>query len=245
MIINSSLNKAPCSGNTFLGPRNITRAEGTEDINIPCQSYTSQVTPFWKINDTIYYYSDVPPPFKASKTGREILIPVVDSTLNGTSLQCFIPSSTGDELIGSTVGVITVIENIHSWVLSCKSFIVQHKMFLVGNLQVPSSINDPQPKMVLIHQNITFSLTAIKMMWRVVNDRSRRCVHYQLVGSQSCDASSNAIVIINRTEENTVNILEPNILSNLMYFSLTVYDEGGQQCSCDLESFKFSPECKS
>ena len=116
-----------------------------------------------------------------------------------------------------------------------------YKTFLVG---VPSSINDPQPKMVLIHQNITFSLTAIKMMWRVVNDRSRRCVHYQLVGSQSCDASSNAIVIINRTEENTVNILEPNILSNLIYFSLTVYDEGGQQCTHDLEPFKFSPECK-
>ena len=58
-------------------------------------------------------------------------------------------------------------------------------MFLVDNLQVPmaSSINDPQPKMVLIHQNITLSLTVIKMMWTVVNDRSSRCVHYQLVGS--------------------------------------------------------------
>ena len=126
--------------------------------------------------------------------------------------------------------------------LSCKSFIVQHKIFLVGNLQVPSSINDPQPKTVLIHQNITFSLTAIKIMWTVLNDR--RCTHYQLVGSQSCDASSNAMVIINRTEENTINILEPNVLSNLMYFSLTVYDERGQQCTRDLEPFKFSPECK-
>ena len=63
----------------------------------------------------IYYYSDVPPLFEASKSGREITIPVVDSTLNGTSLQCFTPSSLiEDELIGSTVGVITVTENIHS-----------------------------------------------------------------------------------------------------------------------------------
>ena len=121
-------------------------------------------------------------------------------------------------------------------------------MFLVGNSQVPSSINDPQPKMVLIHQNLTFSRspTAFKITWRVINDRSRRCVHYQLVGSQSCDASSNTVVIINRTEERTVNIIEPNVLSNSTYFSLTVYDEGGQQCTHDLqlESFKFSPECK-
>ena len=118
-----------------------------------------------------------------------------------------------------------------------------YKTFLVG---VPSSINDPQPKMVLIHQNLelTFSLTAIKLTWTVVNDRSRSCVHYQLVGSQSCDASSNAMVIINRTEENAINILEPNVLSNLTYFRLTVYDEGGQQCASDLESLKFSPECK-
>ena len=113
-------------------------------------------------------------------------------------------------------------------------------MFLVGNSQV----NDPQPKMVLIHQNLTFSPTAIKLTWTVVNDRSRRCAHYHLVASQGCDASSNAMVIINRTEERIVNILEPNILSNLTYFSLTVYDEHSQQCTCDLELFKFSPECK-
>ena len=113
--INSSLNyKAPCSGNNFLGPKNIIRAEGTEDIHIPCQSYPPQATPFWKINGTGYYYSNVPPPFKASKSGREIIIPVIDSTLNGTSLQCLTPTSTGDELIGSTIGIITVTENIHS-----------------------------------------------------------------------------------------------------------------------------------
>ena len=117
-------------------------------------------------------------------------------------------------------------------------------MFLIGNSQVPSSINDPQPKMILIHQNLTFSPTAIKLMWTVVNDRSRRCAHYHLVVSQSCDTSLNAIVLINRTEENTINFLEPNILSNLTYFSVTVYDERGQQCTCDLELFKFSPECK-
>jgi hypothetical protein len=106
-MINSSYKKAPCSGNTF--PRNISRFEGTEGEIVLCWSYTVQATPFWKINGTIYYYSDVPPPFKASKSGREIIIPVVESTLNGTFFQCFTPSSSGDELISSSIGVLTVI----------------------------------------------------------------------------------------------------------------------------------------
>ena len=91
--------------------RNITRLEGTEDEIILCQSYSVQATPFWKINNTIYYYSDVPPPFRASKNGRDIVTPIVDSTLNGTSFQCFIPSSSGDDLISSSIGVLIVTEN--------------------------------------------------------------------------------------------------------------------------------------
>ena len=118
---------------------------------------------------------------------------------------------------------------------------MQHKILLLGNLQVSSSKNDPQPKMVLIHQNLTFSTTAITITWRALNDK--RCAYYQLV-SQNCDLNSNTMVLINRTEEKATT-LEPEILSNLTYFNLTVYDEGGQQCEeLYLESFKFGPECK-
>ena len=102
---------ALCSGSEFLGPKNITRTEGSKQQIVPCQSYPIQATPFWKINDTIYYYSDLPLPLTASKSGREIIIPTVDSTLSGTSFQCFTPSSSGDELISSSIGVLTVIAN--------------------------------------------------------------------------------------------------------------------------------------
>ena len=68
------------------------------------------------INGTIYYYSDVPPPFVVSRSGKEIDIPVIDSTLNRISFQCFIPYR--DELISSSSGVITVTKNgTHSLVL--------------------------------------------------------------------------------------------------------------------------------
>lgn len=114
-----SLNKALCSGSNFSGPRDITRTEGDNQVVIPCQSHRVQATPFWKINDTIYYYSDVPPPFIASRNGRDIIIPVVGSTLNGTSFQCFVPSSSGYGLISSSTGLLTVITNgIHNKGLS-------------------------------------------------------------------------------------------------------------------------------
>ena len=110
-IVAMALSEVICSaGSNFPGPRNITRTEGSERELILCQSYPIQATPFWKINGTIYYYSDVPPPLVASRSGREIIIPVVELTLNGTSFQCFIPSSSGDELSSST-GVLTVIAN--------------------------------------------------------------------------------------------------------------------------------------
>ena len=108
-----SLNKALCSGSKNLLPRNITRTEGTEREIIPCQTYPIQATPFWKINGTIYYYSDVPPLFVASRSGREIIIPIVEFTLSGTSFQCFFSSSSdlNHRLVSSFMGVLTVTTN--------------------------------------------------------------------------------------------------------------------------------------
>ena len=102
--------KASCAGRNF-GPRNITRTEGSNDVTIPCHS--SQATPFWKIKHITYYFSDVPPPFMASQSGRSITIPIIDLSLNGTSFQCFAPSSGDDLLISSSIGVLTVtaVEN--------------------------------------------------------------------------------------------------------------------------------------
>ena len=98
--------------NQILTVNNTTRSEGGNEVTIPClATHEPQATPFWKINDTIYYYSDVPWPLISSPDGTTITIPVVDLFMNGTSFQCFIPTSSGDGLISSSVGTLTVTEN--------------------------------------------------------------------------------------------------------------------------------------
>ena len=98
------------AGESF-GPRNLKTFEGSNEVTIPCATYSVQATPFWKINDIIYYFSDIPHPFTTSQSGRTITIPVVDLSMNGTSFQCFIPTSSGHGLISGSVTTLTVMEN--------------------------------------------------------------------------------------------------------------------------------------
>ena len=108
-------------------------------------------------------------------------------------------------------------------------------------MNVPGN-TDPQPKMVIIHQNLIFFPNAVMVTWRAFN--AARCVYYQLVVSHSCDLNSNTIVLINRTKKETI-ILEPEALSNFTYFHLTVHDEQGDQHEeLSLESFQFGPGSK-
>ena len=96
------------------GTRNISRTEGATNVFFPCrlnQAVPAGI-PFWKINNTIYYFSDVPPPFiSTSENGRRIVISIVDLSLNGISIQCFIPSSSHSDIITSPIGVLTVTES--------------------------------------------------------------------------------------------------------------------------------------
>ena len=62
---------------------------------------------------------DIPSPYMVHH--RSIEIPFVDSSLNGTSFQCFIPSSSGDSLMSSTIGVLTVREKGKCCVLPLQS----------------------------------------------------------------------------------------------------------------------------
>ena len=58
----------------------------------------------------------------------------------------------------------------------------------------------------------------------------------------SCDADSASMVLINHTKENNI-ALDSGALSDAMYFSLTTYDEGGNQCNeLSLEPFRFNTE---
>ena len=93
--------------------------------------------------------------------------------------------------------------------------------------------------MVIVHQNLTFFLDTVSVTWKVLNDR--RCSHYQLVAKQNCDLNSNLMVLVNKTKPDTIT-LEPEVMSNFTHFSLTVYDEEGNQCEeLFLESFQFRP----
>ena len=58
----------------------------------------------------------------------------------------------------------------------------------------------------------------------------------------SCDADSVSMVLIDHTEENSI-ALHSGVLSDAMYFSLTTYDEEGNQCDeLSLEPFRFNTE---
>ena len=101
---------------------------------------------------------------------------------------------------------------------------------------------DPQLKIALVHQNLAFSQIAINLTWKVLNERG--CALHQLAARQSCILSSNTMVLINRTKQDTIAI-EPEIISNFTFFYLTVYDEQGNQCKeLFLESFRFGPKSK-
>lgn len=77
-------------------------------------------------------------------------------------------------------------------------------------------------------------------MWKTFNNE--RCIYYQLVARHSCDANSVRMVLINHTKENSI-ALRAGVLSDFMYFSLTSYDEEGNQCEgLYLEPFQFNTE---
>ena len=95
--------------------------------------------------------------------------------------------------------------------------LIDHSVNVPGNIV-------PQPKIAIIHQNLTFSSNAVMVAWS-----DRRCVYYQLAARQSCDLTSNTMVLINRTKEETIT-LEAEVLSNFSYFHLTAYDGHSNQC---------------
>ena len=76
-------------------------------MTILCTTNPPHATPFWKINETVHYFSDLPRLFMVSHSGREIIIPVIDISMNGTSFQCFIPTSSGNGLVSSSTGTLT------------------------------------------------------------------------------------------------------------------------------------------
>ena len=86
-----------------IGPKNITRYVGENNVFIPCPSL-HQYLPIWKINESYYELYSLPVPFVPASRG--IMIPRVTIGLNGTKLSCYY--TTGNEIRQSSVGIFTV-----------------------------------------------------------------------------------------------------------------------------------------
>ena len=84
-------------------------------MTILCTTNPPHATPFWKINKTVYYFSELPCLFMVSQSGREIIIPVVVISMTGTSFQCFIPTSSGNGLVSSSTGIYTYSDGDNEW----------------------------------------------------------------------------------------------------------------------------------
>ena len=92
----------------------------------------------------IYYPSNVPLPFIASQSGRVISIPVVDLSMNGTSFQCFVPTSSGRGLMSSSSGTLTVRETGKIITILCliKCKIQKSRKFKVQHVSSVANMTD-------------------------------------------------------------------------------------------------------
>ena len=119
---------------------------------------------------------------------------------------------------------------------------IKKYIYITVDLQVPNYTNYPQPKVAIIHQNLTFLSNSLKLSWKTFS--KERCTRYQLVMSHRCDVDSVSMVLVNQTVEDSITLL-PEAFLNFMYFSLTVYDEEGNQCEeLSLEQFQFNTGSK-
>lgn len=91
-----------------VGPLNITRKMGEENVHIDCPFSTTNA-PFWRINNSQYGPSSLPSLVNPTVFG--ITITTVNDALNQTTFQCLTPSGTGSDVLVSEVGMLTVTES--------------------------------------------------------------------------------------------------------------------------------------
>lgn len=95
------INHIGCTLSLEIGPRNITRMEGQNNIFIPCPYYTS--LPVWKINKITYTVSNFRdlPYLQAFPQG--LMIKNLTKDMNNTKFQCFHHDAE------STIGILKVL----------------------------------------------------------------------------------------------------------------------------------------
>ena len=127
MFIVVYFNVAECQATLIkneVGPRSITRMEGETDVFIPCPFDMGSMPPFWQINDTFYYITQLPFPFIPSIGPNGLIISYIHRDLNGTSLQCFTTQYEQGYLrvINSSKGVLVVLFNQEEGNTTCSNY---------------------------------------------------------------------------------------------------------------------------
>ena len=78
---------------------------GEDDIVFICPAY-GPGAPIWRINALIYGASSLPDSFQSAY--ENLLIPFVEASMSNYSFQCFIPTSSKLNVVGSSIGVLRV-----------------------------------------------------------------------------------------------------------------------------------------
>ena len=95
----------PTYASRFIGPTNITRRAGEEDVIIVCPAY-GPAAPIWRINGLLYGATSLPSAFHSAY--ENLRIPVVKVNMHNYSFQCFIPTGIKLNVLGSSIGVLSV-----------------------------------------------------------------------------------------------------------------------------------------
>ena len=134
----------------FTGPTNITRKAGEDDVIIACPAY-GPAAPIWQINSLTYGASSLPYPFQSAF--ENLLIPIVEASIENYSFQCFIPTGIKLDVVGSSIGVLNVDES--GGIQSS----VDHFQLFSGGLKIN-------------HQKLRFSAENLTISWLYSDDGS-------------------------------------------------------------------------
>lgn len=93
------------SASTVIGPVDITRKIGEDDVVIICPAY-GPGAPIWRINGLTYGASSLPASFEA--VYENLLILSIEPDMNNYTFQCFIVDSNSLNVVESSVGVLTI-----------------------------------------------------------------------------------------------------------------------------------------
>ena len=129
------------------GPTDITRRVGEDDVVIICPT-RKYIAPVWSINNYTYGASSLPLPFLPAYDN--LLIPYVELNMDKFTFQCFIPTGVGLDVVGSSIGTLTVD---------------------YGNTFLPVIDN----RLVVDHWRLHFNAENFTLSWKYLHEDNQIC----------------------------------------------------------------------